>query len=136
MVDAMKLRVGGLAVAVAATAWLACSGTGGGKASGFVNCANDDQCPADQGCQVDTPVGDGYCSPLCTTNAACPGKIQCPNQTEQRAGDCDDVGKHKGGQGACEQFTNSRGPNTCSSVISNGGDSGISTDGGTGTDAR
>ena len=97
-----------------AVPWLACSAGKSVAPSKLVACTNDDQCPADQGCQIDTP-GDGYCSPLCTTNATCPAKTRCPDFT-QTAGDCDDVGKHKGGQGACQQFTGARGPNTCSSA--------------------
>jgi hypothetical protein len=104
--------------------WLACSaGSGigsGGVVSGFTSCTTDFDCPADQGCQTDTPAGDAYCSPLCNGNAECPKKYECPSLVLETNGDCDDVGKHKGGRGACEQFSRSRGPKTCTSAAEGG----------------
>lgn len=131
-------RIGMVCSAAAcAGLWLACSAGSGGVApgsavQGFTSCTSDDGCPADQGCQLDTPAGDGYCSPLCTTNADCPRKYNCPDLSQEANGDCDDLGKHKGGKGACEQFDRSKGPKTCTSaVVSDSGTTVIVSDGGT-----
>jgi hypothetical protein len=115
---------------------LACSGSttggtsGGGTVPGYANCTSDDQCPLDRGCTLDAPKGDGYCSPLCDSNAECPGKYSCPSLTQERGGDCDEMGRHRG-RGICEMFGSSFGPNTCGAADAGRGTV-IDSDGGTG----
>ena len=111
--------IGAVAIAIAACVGGGGSTSGGssGTAGSFITCTTDDNCPTNQGCQLDAPSGDGYCTNLCDNNAQCPAKISCPEMTTTgNNGDCDDKGKHRNGLGVCEQFTRSRGPNTCSSA--------------------
>ena len=111
-----------LAVAIGASVlYLACSagtssGPGGSGVAGYANCTTDDQCPSNQGCTLDAPKGDGYCTLLCDDNSQCPNKYKCPSLQQTDKPDCDENGKHKGGRGICEMFGSSYGPNTCGSA--------------------
>jgi hypothetical protein len=104
-----KLRIGIVAMLV-----LACSSSGGGAfGSNYITCTSDGQCPDNQGCNLDAPSGDGYCSPLCRDDADCPPQASCPSLSRDRAPDCQERRK---GQGICEQFEGSYGPHTCASA--------------------
>jgi hypothetical protein len=86
-------------VLVLGAVWLGCGSESGmeTKASDFVKCSRDEQCPSGQGCNVEGNANDGYCSQLCTESASCPARFECPSflRTNTRS-DCDELGKHSG----------------------------------------
>jgi hypothetical protein len=106
----------GIAVFLFLGAIAACSssGDGDGGISGFESCSSDSDCPSGQGCDTEGgSITDGYCSPLCSDDATCPMGYDCPGAQKNQPGECDEIGEHTGGQGVCDQFDGTSGPNTC-----------------------